>query len=86
MLVQLMHLVLTYIKKTAMVNQAYVDGASITYDTAVPKHIWTYATGYFLLLSLADTSGCPCNSGSTVQVPPMLAVTTTVRLVTMLML
>ena len=54
-------------KKTAMLNQTYVDGASITYDTAVPKHIWTYATGYSLT---QDTSGCPCNSGSTIQVPP----------------
>ena len=22
-------------------NEGYVDGVSITYDTAVPKHIWT---------------------------------------------
>ena len=26
-------------------NDTYVDGASITYGTAVLKHIWTYATG-----------------------------------------
>ena len=49
------------------INQGYVDGVSITYDTASPKHIWTYAVGYGLAL---DTSSCPCNSNSTAQVPP----------------
>ena len=49
------------------VNQAYVDGVSITYDAASPKHIWTYAVGNSLGLFLG---ACPCNTGSTVQVPP----------------
>ena len=51
------------------VHQGYVDGVSITYDTASPKHIWTYAVGYGLAL---DTGSCPCNSGSAAQVPPFV--------------
>ena len=47
----------------------YVDGASITYDTAVPKHIWTYATGVSYQGLGCNTCACPCNSGSTAQVP-----------------
>ena len=47
-------------------NQGYVDGASIMYDTASPKHIWTYAVGYGLAL---DTSSCPCNTNSAAHVP-----------------
>ena len=52
-------------------NQGYVDGASITYDTAVPKHIWTYATGVSLGndLCATRTCSCPCNANSTAQVP-----------------
>ena len=49
-------------------NEGYVDGASITYDTAAPKHIWTYATGQSF--SACATCLCPCNSGITAQVPP----------------
>ena len=48
-------------------SDTYVDGASITYDTTVPKHIWTYATGG--LLGSDCTSSCPCNANSAVQVP-----------------
>ena len=53
-------------------NEAYVDGASITYDTAVPKHIWTYATGIATNVTREDRKDalCPCNSDSTAQVPP----------------
>ena len=46
------------------INQGYVDGVSITYDTASPKHIWTYAVGYTLAL---DTSSCPCNTAHVPQ-------------------
>ena len=48
-------------------NDIYVDGVSITYDTTSPKHIWTYAVGFSLNLGV---NVCPCNSGSTAQVPP----------------
>ena len=50
------------------VDQQYVDGASITYGI---KHIWTYATGIsYLLNPCGSLCSCPCNSGSTAQVPP----------------
>ena len=52
------------------VNQGYVDGASITYGTTPPKHIWTYATG--LSLSGCSLCLCPRNTGSTAQVPPFV--------------
>ena len=56
-------------RQTAILNQTYVDGASITYDTAVPKHIWTYATGNSLIQS---SRSCPCNTNSTAPVPPYI--------------
>ena len=52
-------------------SDPYVDGASITYDTAVPKHIWTYATG-ITTVTVHTNASCPCNSGSTAQVPPYI--------------
>ena len=48
-------------------NQGYVDGVSITYGTASPKHIWTYVVGYALTQLL---HACPCNSGGTAYAPP----------------
>ena len=50
----------------------YVDGASITYDTTVPKHIWTYATAPFLYYDRCLYCLCPCNTGSTAQVLPYI--------------
>ena len=50
-------------------SDVYVDGASITYGTAMPKHIWTYAAG----LSLRGTRfryECPCNTGNVFSTPP----------------
>ena len=58
------------LKPSRGVGDNYVDGASITYDTAVPKHIWTYATGAFLFYDQCIRCVCPCNSGSTAKVPP----------------
>ena len=63
----------------------YVDGVSITYGSAPRKHIWTYATGLYLpyihdfhnMDVLATLLECK-------MFHLMLAVTTTVRLVTML--
>ena len=51
-------------------NQIYVHGASITYGTAVLKHIWTYAAGVSLQYLPSTVSLCPCNSGSNLLVPP----------------
>ena len=49
------------------VTQGYLDGASITYGT---KHIWSYAAGVSYLYSPCPVCSCPCNNGSTAQVPP----------------
>ena len=43
----------------------YVNGASIIYGTT---HIWTYATAG--LDNIINKRSCPCNTGSTAQVPP----------------
>ena len=51
-------------------SDPYVDGASITYETAAPKHIWTYATGAATTVAIHKQVLCPCNSDSTAQVPP----------------
>ena len=51
-------------------SDLYVDGVSITYGTTEPKHIWTYATGLSLQSNKCPLCLCPCNSGSTIQVPP----------------
>ena len=57
------------------INQGYVDGVSITYDTASPKHIWTYAVGYGLAL---DTGSCPCNTNSAAHVPQRIVLSSPV--------
>ena len=51
-------------------SDVYLNGVSITYNTAVPKHIWTYATALSLQFDPCKVCLCPCNNGSTVQVPP----------------
>ena len=59
---------LSYINNNNLqLNQGYVDGVSITYDTASPKHIWTYAVGYGLT---QEINTCPCNTGGIAVVPP----------------
>ena len=62
----------TYLRSPSTgLSTPYVDGASITYDTAAPKHIWTYATGLALDDS-CSTCLCPCNTGSAIQPPPFV--------------
>ena len=54
------------VNSSLTINQGYVDGASITYE-----HIWTYATGIsYLYSTCGPLCSCPCNNGSTAQVPP----------------
>ena len=52
------------------IDDAYLDGISITYGSIPRKHIWSYTTGD------EDTSnssqGCPCNKNSTAQSPPFV--------------
>ena len=54
------------INNSKNIDDVYVDGVSITYGSAPRKHIWTYADGHDLG---THPSACPCNSGSTAQVP-----------------
>ena len=56
-----------YIQTSANINQVYFDGLSIFHGSP-RNHIWTYAAGYHENLAGSDT--CPCNNGSTLQVPP----------------
>ena len=47
------------------IDNAYVDGASITYDTNPRKQIWTYANGVNLMYNpLSRQFNCPCNSNT----------------------
>ena len=55
------------------INGAFLDGASITYDSTPRKHIWAYANGLYLYLNGLDTHICPCNSnGLKNSVPPFV--------------
>ena len=54
------------------INEGYVNGASITYGTSVVKHIWSFANGPALQFDAHPHSTCPCNTGSTAQVPPFV--------------
>ena len=58
-----------YNKNPALtVDNAYVDGVSITYGSAPRKHIWTYATGLYLYSHLQKYA-CPCNTIGEQAVP-----------------
>ena len=48
------------------INGIYLDGVSITHGSP-HKHLWSYAVGFGDQLN--SSSDCPCNNGSTVQVP-----------------
>ena len=50
------------------IDNIYVDGISITYDSNPRKHIWTYACGAFA--DGANIWTCKCNTGSTGTAAP----------------
>ena len=51
------------------IDDPYVDGVSITYyKNTYREHIWTYANGHTLNRWLQST--CPCNTNSSLAVPP----------------
>ena len=56
------------INSSLTVSDAYVNGAFITYGTAMPKHIWTYAAGIAIRGNPARE--CPCTTGGTALTPP----------------
>ena len=57
-------------RNSGSIDQAYVDGVSITHGTSPRNHVWTYAAGY----EEDDTSSfeCPCNEGSNQATPPFV--------------
>ena len=52
------------------INEAYVDGVSITYGSAPRKHIWTYAGGAFDKPTDSVNFNCPCKNDSIAITPP----------------
>ena len=52
------------------IDDAYVDGVSITYGNTTRKHIWTYAGDPYDTTANSDPFGCPCKQGSTIVTPP----------------
>ena len=53
--------------ETSDIDSYYVDGVSITYGSNPRQHIWTYVGGQTEIN--LDTTGCPCNSGSSASPP-----------------
>uniref|UniRef100_A0A1X7TDV2 Fibrinogen C-terminal domain-containing protein n=1 Tax=Amphimedon queenslandica TaxID=400682 RepID=A0A1X7TDV2_AMPQE len=49
------------------IDDAYVDGLSITHGSNPRQHIWTYAVG--VTADDASASSCPCNNGTTATIP-----------------
>ena len=49
------------------IDEAYVDGVSITHGKSPRKHIWTYMAS-----SSEKKPICPCSTGSTVKVPDFI--------------
>ena len=73
-----------YINPSITIDSVYVDGVSITYSSAPRKHIWTYANGLCILMR--HNIIVPATMVIHTCLPHLLAVTTTVRLVTMIKL
>ena len=52
------------------IDDAYVDGVSITYGNSPRKHIWTYAGGPHDTAQHYGPYDCPCKQNSTTVTPP----------------
>ena len=54
------------------IDDAYVDGLSITHGQSPRKHIWTYAVG--LIVSYTTANSCPCSHSRTFHgtIPPFV--------------
>ena len=61
-----------YYHSSSTIDGSYVDGVSITYDSAPRKHIWTYVCGVNLVHSSIPQFNCPCNTGNAVAPPPFV--------------
>ena len=53
------------------IDDPYVDGLSITYDSTPRRHLWTYAAGHSEsgLTGLTSLANCPCAAASGKQPP-----------------
>ena len=61
-----------YYLHSLSIDDAYVDGVSITYGSAPRKHIWTYANGLNFHHLLGPTYECPCNWNISISTPPFV--------------
>uniref|UniRef100_A0A1X7SQ84 Uncharacterized protein n=1 Tax=Amphimedon queenslandica TaxID=400682 RepID=A0A1X7SQ84_AMPQE len=52
-------------------NSSYIDGVSITRGSS-RQHVWSLIAGISEISSSSETNRCPCNTGSTVPVPPFI--------------
>ena len=52
------------------IDDAYVDGVSITYGNNPRKHIWTYAGGQEDTTQYYGSYDCPCKQNSSTVTPP----------------
>ena len=63
-----------YNKNRALtIDQAYVDGISVTHGKNPRKHIWTFATALHEITSNSPRSLCPCtniHNQVTIPIPP----------------
>lgn len=57
---------------TISIDEAYLDGVSISYGSSPRQHIWSFAAG--ISRSVTGTSICPCSSPrpNTLSVPPFV--------------
>ena len=54
------------------IDDAYVDGVSITYGNTSCKRIWTYAGGPHDAAQYIHQHDCPCKQKSTTVTPPLV--------------
>ena len=62
-----------YNNRALTIDQAYVDGISLTHGQNPRKHIWTFAAAVHEVISSAPRSLCPCtniHNQVTIPIPP----------------
>ena len=55
------------------IDDAYVDGVSITFGNSPRKHIWTYAAGPQDIAQDDGSYNCPCKQNSIAVTPPYVS-------------
>ena len=56
------------------IDDAYVDGVSITYGNTPRKHIWTYGWWWSIITIGNSSYDCPCKQNSTTVPPPYVGI------------